>query len=168
MTFTGPYTYDLILESVKDDRIVAKRIFEGKECRTFKKPVTNDKTPKIYVLQAEGIIFYVGYTSQSISNRLRDGLKKEGTFKDYKGYKWKNTSSLKLHIFVFDYILKGKRCEADIPIINLAEAVEAELVYLVREKTGKWPEFQNEIHFNNEELEKAKAIAADLYTKIMQ
>ncbi|WP_417857534.1 hypothetical protein [Xanthomarina gelatinilytica] len=167
MTFTGPYTYDLILESVKDDRIVAKRIFEGEECRTFKKPVTNDKTPKIYVLQAEGIIFYVGYTSQSISNRLRDGLKKAGTFKDYKGYKWKNISPLKLHIFVFDCNLQGKRCETDLPFIDLAEAIEAELVYLVREKTGRWPEFQNEIHFNNEKLENAKRIAKEFYTEIM-
>lgn len=167
MIYTGPYTYELILESVKDDRIIAKRIFDGNEQRAFKKPVTNDKTPKIYVLQAEGKIVYVGYTSQSISNRLRDGLKKAGTFKDYKGYKWKNISPLKLHIFVFDCTLKGKRCEVDIPFIDLVEAVEAELVYLVREKTGRWPEFQNEIHFNNEELKKAKEIAADLYTKIM-
>lgn len=168
MTYSGPYIYDLTLESVMDDRLVATRIFEGEEYRTFKKPVTNDRTPKIYVIQAEGKTLYVGYTTQSISNRLRDGLKKAGTFKDYKGYKWKNFASLKLSIFVFDCRLEGKRCEADIPFIDLAEAVEAELVYLVREKTGKWPEFQNEIHFNNAELEKAKAIAADLYTKIMQ
>ncbi|AFL81134.1 hypothetical protein Aeqsu_1651 [Aequorivita sublithincola DSM 14238] len=168
MTYTGPYTYDLTLESLKDDRLIATRIFEGAECRTFKKPVTNDKTPKIYVLQADGKTLYIGYTSQSISTRLRDGLKKAGTFKDYKGYKWKDSKSVKLSVFVFNHKLIGKRCDEDIPFIDLAEAVEAELVYLVRQKTGRWPEFQNEIHFNNEERERAKEITEDFYNKIMK
>jgi hypothetical protein len=30
------------------------------------------------------------------------------------------------------------------------ESIEAELVFLIRQKTGLWPLTQNEIHFNND------------------
>ena len=51
-------------------------------------------------------------------------------------------------------------------IISFVESVEAELVYLVRNKTGKWPKNQNEIHFNNFEIEKAKQVAEKIYKVI--
>ena len=41
------------------------------------------------------------------------------------------------------------------------EAVEAELVYYIREKTGQWPKYQMEIHFHGateSEKEIAKSI----------
>ena len=46
------------------------------------------------------------------------------------------------------------------------ESVEAELVYLIRKKTGKWPCFQNEIHFSNHNLKKAKEIALAIYLAV--
>lgn len=46
------------------------------------------------------------------------------------------------------------------------ESVEAELVYLILKKTGKWHCFQNEIHFNNHKLKKAKEIALEIYLAV--
>jgi hypothetical protein len=155
-----------MLSGKEDKRIISKRVRDGKES-TFKTPVTQKLRPKIYVLKYEGAIVYIGYASQSIGTRLGQGMRAAG-LNGYHGYKWKQVDKLELYVFVFDQQLQGSKHKEDTPYINLAEAVEAELVYLVREKTGKWPEFQNEIHFNNTELENAKAIAADLYTKIMQ
>jgi len=161
--YHGPFTYQLLLTDDRGDRFIASRVFQGVEIKTFKHPVTLDKTPKIYVLMSGEQILYVGYTSQSISNRLRDGLKKAGTFKDYKGYKWKVFDEVILYVFVFEKQLKGNRVMEDLPFIDLAEAVEAELVYKVRKETGSWPLFQNEIHFNNEELDKATKIADEMF-----
>ena len=155
-----------MLSGEEDKRIISKRVCDGKES-SFKTPVTQKQTPKIYVLKYKEAIVYIGYASQSIGTRMGQGMRAAG-LNGYHGYKWKQVDKLELYIFVFDQKLKGSKHKDDKTFVNLAEAVEAELVYLVREKTGKWPEFQNEIHFNNEELEKAKAIAADLYTKIMQ
>lgn len=155
-----------MLSGKEDKRIILKKICDGK-VSNFKTPITKDRTPKIYVLKHKEAIVYIGYASQSIGTRLGQGMRAAG-LNGYHGYKWKQVDELELFVFVFDQKLKGSKHKDDKPFINLAEAVEAELVYLVREKTGKWPEFQNEIHFNNEELEKAKAIAAVFYTKIIQ
>jgi hypothetical protein len=43
------------------------------------------------------------------------------------------------------------------------EAVEAELVYFIREKTGKWPKYQMEIHFHE-----ASAIVRRVARKILK
>ena len=45
------------------------------------------------------------------------------------------------------------------------EAVEAEIAYLVRKNTNKWPEHQTEIHFNNSN-DNAEKIAKQIYNKI--
>ncbi len=44
------------------------------------------------------------------------------------------------------------------------EAIEAEIAFLIRFKTGKWPECQCEIHFHN--IPYAKQIAEKIYNKI--
>ncbi|TDE05820.1 hypothetical protein [Flavobacterium sandaracinum] len=49
---------------------------------------------------------------------------------------------------------------------SFVEAVEGELVYLVRQKTGKWPLFQNEIHFNN--CDGALEVAEDVLGKLFR
>ncbi len=48
---------------------------------------------------------------------------------------------------------------------NQLESIEAELVYLVRNKTNSWPRFQNEIHFNNN-FAKGKKIATQIFELI--
>jgi hypothetical protein len=166
MTYTGPYCYTLLLSGKEDKRIISKKICDGKETN-FKPPINQNLTPKIYVLKYKGVVVYVGYASQSIGTRLGQGMRAAG-LNGYHGYKWKQVEELDLYVFVFDQKLKGSKHKDDKPFVNLAEAVEAELVYLIRGKMGEWPEFQNEIHFNNWELEKAKKIAKDLYSKIMK
>lgn len=43
---------------------------------------------------------------------------------------------------------------------DVIEAIEGELVYLIRNKFGYWPKFQNEIHFSN--CDGAKEIAMEI------
>lgn len=99
-------------------------------------PPDTKAVPKIYVVKHNRDICYVGITSQSISSRLRVGFKAEGEH-GYHGYKWKDEiEQADLLIWAFD---KGTNIES----------IEAELVYFIREKTGKWPKYQMEIHFHH-------------------
>ena len=92
---------------------------------------------ELHVVKNGGEIYYVGITSQSISSRLRYGLKADGKH-GYHGYKWKDKiTQAELLIWSFP----GSTQEH-------VEAIEAELVYFIREKTGKWPKYQMEIHFH--------------------
>ena len=165
MTYSGPYQYSLLLHGEKERSIKQKLNHLGNVIPSFKGPITKDKCPKIYILLIDEHIVYVGYTGQSVSNRLRYGINPKGA-KGYKGYKWKEQTQIKLIVFVFDQDLKGNKHKDDESYILLSEAVEAELVYKVRNETGRWPEFQNEIHFNNDSLEKAKIIANEMFDKI--
>jgi len=139
----------------------------GNVITSFSSPITKDKCPKINILMINEQIVYVGYTGQSVFNRLRNGINPKGT-KGYKRYKWKEQAQIKLIFFVFNQDLKCNQHKDDEPYILLAEAVEAELVYKVRNEIGRWPEFQNEIHFNNKSLEKAKIIENEMFGKITE
>ena len=163
--FKGPYCYTLFLEGETKKRIITKKVCNG-ITTNFKHPVTLVKTPKIYLLKADKEIVYVGYASQSIGSRMGQGIRAVG-LNGYHGYKWKSLDELELIVFVSNRLIKGSRAKVDIPFIAYAEAVEAELVYLIRINTGKWPEFQNEIHFNNKHLEEATAEAQRLYKLII-
>ena len=164
MLYKGPYCYILLLTGDENNRVISKKIYDGKET-SFKTPVTKDRTPKIYILKYNKQIVYIGYTSQSISVRLYNGLKATG-LNGYHGYKWKKHDEIELLVFVFKQQLNGSKHDDDKPYVNLAEAIEAELVYKVRNETGLWPAYQNEIHFNNVQLENAKKIAADIYNLV--
>lgn len=119
--------------------------------RKFYAPLTSN-VYKLYLLSNEEGILYVGQAKQSIRNRLRFGLKADGK-NGYHGYKWKNLPKLELNVFVFPEYNRQQ-----------VEAIEAEVVYAIRQKTGKWPLHQNEIHFNNE-FDKASKIASDVLAK---
>ena len=164
MNYNGPYCYTLHLSGEEKKRVISKKTCDGKPTN-FQKPVTLNKRPKIYILKAEEKMVYVGYASQSIGTRLGQGIR-AGGLNGYHGYKWKQQDELELFVFVFDQELKGSKHKQDESFVLLAEAVEAELVYKVREETGKWPEFQNEIHFNNEQRDLAKDIAAHMFEKV--
>lgn len=98
----------------------------GKEVNHFITPDTKAGIKKLYVVKNGGEIYYVGITSQSISSRLRYGLKAAGEH-GYHGYKWKDKiTQAELLIWSFP----GSTQEH-------VEAIEAELVYFIREKTGK-------------------------------
>ncbi len=108
----------------------------GKPARHFSRPVTLNKLPKLYVVKNGHAIYYVGITSQSITNRLRYGFSAQGE-NGYHGYKWKNLDSAELLIWCFPDFTSEQ-----------VEAIEAELVYYVRKTTDNWPLFQMEIHFH--------------------
>ncbi len=121
----------------KDNRIAkildlnSKRLFTS-----FSKPLT-EKGYKLYIIKSKKHFLYIGITRQPLRNRFRLGLKAEGK-NGYHGYKWKNIKCVQLFVWIFENYTE----------IQL-ENIEAELTYLVRNKTKSWPLFQNEIHFNN-------------------
>ena len=95
-----------------------------------------DNMPKLYVVKHNGEAYYVRITRQDIRKRLRYGFSAKGTH-GYYGYKWKELDEAELMIWSFP----------NNPIEDV-EAIEAELVYFIREKTGRWPKYQMEIHFH--------------------
>lgn len=78
------------------------------------------------------------------------------------GYKWipefNKKKSARVHVFVFDEKFDTNRG----PI----EAIEGELVFLIRQRTGQWPKYQNEIHFTNSAP--AKKVAFEIYAEIQK
>ena len=109
---------------------------------------------KLYVVTENSKIVYVGVTILSLSTRINYGFRANGK-KGYHGYKWKVLSKVTMFVFVFENLT-----------IQEIENIEAELVYNVREKTGKWPDFQNEIHFNNL-YDKGRSVALRIYEQLM-
>lgn len=112
---------------------------------------------KVYVIKNGEKFLYVGEAHCSIDTRLkrgftpyryfiRNGIKRRG----YQGYKWIQLSEARVRpeLSVYVIVLEEKYDK----FRGFAEAVEGELVYLIRLQTGAWPEFQNEIHFNNNAL----------------
>ena len=110
----------------------------GAELKGFYKKLTINKVPKIYILKSGDEYLYIGMTTQSIATRINSGLKASGK-NGYHGYKWKNKIDISLYVWSLEQLDKLQ-----------AENIEAEIVYLIRKKTGIWPLSQNEIHFNNE------------------
>jgi hypothetical protein len=105
----------------------------------FVAPATQ-RFPKLYIASRKGVPIYVGITSQSMSARLRSGLRASGEH-GYHGYRWRGQRDLDLDIWYLD----------DAPPDRAAkelECIEAEVVFLTRQKFSQWPEFQTEIHFH--------------------
>ena len=110
----------------------------------FVAPATINKKPKIYVVSKKGSLLYIGVTSQSISNRFHGGLSADGTH-GYHGYAWgKENHTINMDIWYLD--------GATTASLSDLETIEAEVVYLYRNKTGKWPRSQTEIHFHQSKI----------------
>jgi hypothetical protein len=134
------------------DRKIESVILNGEDVDKFRQPVTSKK-PKLYAVKDQSEVIYIGITSQSIRSRLRSGLQAQGKH-GYHGYGWKKLEEVDLFIWCFD----------EKPL-KWVEGVEAELVYLFRKNTGKWPKHQTEIHFHNateKQKEEAKTIFMEL------
>ena len=128
----------------------------GEKLNHFIAPDTNAGIPKLYIVKNGSEIFYVGITSQGISSRLRYGFKAAGE-KGYYGYKWKDKiTEAELLIWSFP-----NRTQKHV------EAIEAELVYFIREKTGKWPKYQMEIHFHGTS-ESEKQVARSILSNCLE
>lgn len=156
------YCYDLEISGPPEARFIKQKT-QNEVVVNFKHPVTSAKTPKIYIIQKGKEVLYIGYAGQPIGNRLRGGLKADG-LNGYHGYAWKIYNKVTATIFVYD-IFKGDDEEIAFQK-KFVEAIEAELVYLVRNKTGAWPSCQNEIHFNNNSPTKVRAEALRIYNLI--
>lgn len=139
--------------------------FENKEGFAF-----NKERRKIYIVCNGQDILYIGEANSSLKRRFKNGCDsynlhiKGQTRGGYKGYKWLNPKNnphrkLGVYVIIFDeeFDPKEKR-----PFI---EAIEGELVYEVRKKTGKWPKFQNEIHFSN--FENTYQIAQNILVRFL-
>jgi len=122
----------------------------GQQTTHFVAPDTEPGIQKLYVVKNGKDICYVGITSQPISSRLRIGFIDDGHY-GYHGYKWKDKlKQAELLVWAFPDMAKDS-----------IEAIEAELVYYIREKTGSWPKYQMEIHFHEapeDERQIAKSI----------
>ncbi len=135
----------------------------------FSGEILNSSLYKIYVVIHEGTIQYVGKTNQTIGDKFRENFRvyksvSKGGDKPagYSGYKWINKYIEKAEIL--DLVVVGLNTREN----EFAEAIEAELTFLVRETTGLWPVCQNEIHFNNEYPDAKKCainILVELYNK---
>jgi len=107
---------------------------------------------KVYVVSDHGRIIYVGSSTQPLRSRLYGALRAAGEH-GYYGYAWKKSAAaLSLDVWIFDDVVckKGMRCMT-------AETVEAEVVFLVRERDGNWPASQTEIHFHPSEASHREA-----------
>ena len=149
----NPYIFDLELFNAK---IISWTDFStGKLTPKLSKPLTGSDY-KIYVLTSNKKVLYIGTTKSSLKSRLNSGLKANGK-NGYHGYKWKDEKNIRIFVWNFDKLDKYQ-----------TENIEAELAFTVRNKTGKWPKFQNEIHFNNSYEEKGKKIANKMYERIIK
>lgn len=146
MRITGPDNFKIIIKSEKHFDIISPE-GDGK----IHGRAAESKRPKVYVISYNKKPIYIGITNQNIRNRLRNGFKASGK-NGYHGYAWrKHLKKVDMDIW---YDEKG-HSQSD------TEAIEAELVFNVRQHYNQWPEFQTEIHFHQSEkkhIEEAKKI----------
>jgi hypothetical protein len=131
----------------------------------FSGEILNSDKYKIYVVMEGEKFLYVGKTKQAIGdkfrqsflafNRAEEGMKKMSGYSGYKWIKKYMNKKRSLNLFVFN--------PGDIDEMK-AEAIEAELVFLIRKETNAWPLYQNEIHFHNQKG--AYKSAEGIYTRI--
>jgi hypothetical protein len=152
MIESNPFVFQLSLNNFQIESW--KDFNSGKLIPKLFKPLTSSDY-KIYIITIGRKILYVGATKSSIKSRLNFGLRASGK-KGYHGYKWKNEKSITIFIWNFSTLEKKQ-----------IENIEAELAFIIRTKTGKWPELQNEIHFNNSYEEIGKKVAEKIYDEII-
>lgn len=145
MKVEGPQTYEL---AITPNSLV---VTCEKGTSRFSGLATS-KLPKLYIVSAKGKPVYVGFTKQSVGNRLR--MKADGR-NGYHGYKWRRTHK-KATLSVW--------CHSDAEDGNVTdiETVEAEIVFLIRQHLGQWPESQTEIHFHPS-LTKHRKVAQQIF-----
>ena len=146
MRISKPNSYKVKIENCRCQCIEAN----GQLAKAFVPPDTADDCPKLYVVKQGEEVIYVGITKQDIRKRLRYGMTAGGEH-GYSGYKWKHLSEAELLIWTF----------ARVKIENV-EAIEGEVVYFIRNRTGKWPTYQMEIHFHPGASEGERQIARSI------
>jgi hypothetical protein len=154
MQLSKPVRYWITLNS---ERITSVKGPAGES--TFVSPATN-QGPKLYVVSDGENPVYVGGTKQPIRNRLRLGFQANGS-NGYRGYLWRHyLREAAIDIWLITVEHKDIRSMKDDPSIRRAmgnkerlndiviETLEAEVVLLIHQAYGHWPEYQSEIHFH--------------------
>lgn len=125
---------------------------------------------KLYIIQSEIEVLYIGESNCSIKTRFQRACSSHNYFRKnkkarggYKGYKWLNKKDNILRDLNVTVAVFNSSFDADKKRAYL-EAVEGELVYLIRNNLKYWPKFQNEIHFRN--MEGANEIASEIFKKM--
>jgi len=155
MKLPKAHNYKLELSDQRIDRWI--NLESNTIIRTLGKPLTSS-IYKIYVLHSikKQEILYIGTTKMSLKSRINGGLKANGN-NGYHGYQWKNLNEINISIWVFPNLSKKH-----------IENIEAELAFIVRLETGKWPKHQNEIHFNNSFGISGNKLAKEIYEVIAE
>jgi hypothetical protein len=144
------------IDSVYIDSVYMKKDGSNKKrvgSTHFVEPDTQGNMAKLYVVKSDSEIVYVGKATRPIRSRLREGLRASYP------YMWRHLPKVSILIWCFP----DKKDKLE----EYAETIEGEVVFLLRECTGKWPKYQMEIHFHNAkpvDAKKAKAI----YREAMQ
>jgi len=150
----GIYNYDRVELHLKNGQIdYIKNLKHLKYPNDFEPQFKTSDLAKIYLVKDESFYKYVGATIQPIHTKLYQGLNSNGKT-GYHGYKWKNLDKVEFFVWTFKGIDKYQM-----------EAIEAEFVFQIRSKYGKWTDCQNEIHFNNK-FPFAKELGKDLFEYI--
>ena len=116
----------------------------GRGTNKFSGHMTSGK-PKLYIFSRDGKPIYVGATVQKMASRLNLGWKAKGVG-GYHGYRFRHEGT-EVNLDVWVDTDEVQKTSADLRSGSDIETVEAEIVYLLRHRTGQWPAFQTEIHF---------------------
>lgn len=137
---------------LNEGTITARRIFpDGPDLGNFRGTAASGNSPKVYaIVNHEGICF-IGKTRLPLSLRFWFGLdkKKSGRLRtNAKPRKpddrWKAIREAVMCVWELD--------ESVVKDDAALERIEAEMVYRIRQYTGSWPLFQQEIRLSSEEM----------------
>jgi hypothetical protein len=150
--------FNLVIKS--ENKIKYFPEFSNKNTLSFKKG-----NRKIYIVCKDKEVLYVGMSKTSVSQRFHSAFRSFSKFKaegiaqaGYKGYKWiEKIKKAEVYVAIFDESYNDDEMD------EFVKAVEGEIAFLIRQKTGKWPLHQNEIHFSNQDG--ALGVAMDILTK---
>lgn len=113
--------------------------------------------PKLYVVVSNGSPIYVGVTRQSLARRFRLGWKADGS-SGYYGYAFRH----KMTRATVDVWTLSRHYGTDRRATLAIETIEAEVVFLLRKRSGQWPQYQTEIHFHASDTRHREAASAVL------
>ena len=137
-------------------------------------PPFNREGLKLYVISDGGTPIYVGRTKDPILERLGSGLRPSP---NSYGYLWRHylkEATIDIWILTLDKqdisemeedpsMKRAKKDNSEEARIEeiIIETLEAEVVFLIRQRAGKWPKYQSEIHFHQSQ-KMHKRIAAEI------
>ena len=108
----------------------------------FSAPVTKKGRAKLYVISHNDKPIYVGATISSIGVRLNQGLGAK------YGYQWRDLKKATIDVWMLEDVWMLDEVDT-----KTMETIEGEVVFLIRQHSGQWPDHQTEIHFHQSSTE---------------